>query len=92
MLITESKKLSKKNQKTLQKIISDFDNKKNYKLANIRLDWIANYIIINSALLLTDTNFENKVKQIAKALNSNKRFGKNLAYYLFYRSNKQRFL
>ena len=68
-------------------LIHNFDNKKNYKLANIRLDWIANYIIINSALLLTDTNFENKVKQIAKALNSNKRFGKNLAYYLFYRSN-----
>jgi len=29
LLIRESKKLSKKNQKTLQKIISDFDNKKN---------------------------------------------------------------
>lgn len=29
LLITESKKLSKKNQKALQKIIDDFDNKKN---------------------------------------------------------------
>jgi len=29
LLITESKKLSKKNQKSLQKIINDFDNKKN---------------------------------------------------------------
>ena len=29
LLITESKKLSKKNQKDLQKIINDFDNKKN---------------------------------------------------------------
>jgi 4-phosphopantoate--beta-alanine ligase len=29
LLITESKKLSKKNQKNLQKIINDFDNKKN---------------------------------------------------------------
>ena len=31
MLINESKKLSKKNQKSLQKIISDFDNKKNLR-------------------------------------------------------------
>ena len=31
LLINESKKLSKKNQKSLQKIISDFDNKKNLR-------------------------------------------------------------
>ncbi|MFB5619625.1 MAG: phosphopantothenate/pantothenate synthetase family protein, partial [Nitrosopumilus sp.] len=31
LLIIESKKLSRKNQKTLQKIISDFDNKKNLR-------------------------------------------------------------
>ncbi|MGV7225529.1 MAG: 4-phosphopantoate--beta-alanine ligase [Nitrosopumilus sp.] len=31
LLITESKKLSKKNQKSLQKIINDFDNKKNLR-------------------------------------------------------------
>jgi 4-phosphopantoate--beta-alanine ligase len=31
LLITESKKLSKKNEKTLQKIIDDFDNKKNLR-------------------------------------------------------------
>jgi len=31
LLITESKKLSKKNQNTLQKIINDFDNKKNLR-------------------------------------------------------------
>ena len=31
LLINESKKLSKKNQKSLQKIIDDFDNKKNLK-------------------------------------------------------------
>ncbi|MFB5635681.1 MAG: 4-phosphopantoate--beta-alanine ligase [Nitrosopumilus sp.] len=31
LLIIESKKLSKKNQKTLRKIISDFDNKKNLR-------------------------------------------------------------
>ena len=29
LLINESKKLSKKNQKILQKIVNDFDNKKN---------------------------------------------------------------
>ena len=31
LLIAESKKLSKKNQKSLEKIVSDFDNKKNLK-------------------------------------------------------------
>ena len=31
MLISESQKLSKKNQKSLLKIISDFDNKKNLR-------------------------------------------------------------
>jgi 4-phosphopantoate--beta-alanine ligase len=31
LLISESKKLSKKNQKSLQKIISDFDNIKNLR-------------------------------------------------------------
>jgi len=37
LLITESKKLSKKNQKNLQKIINDFDNKKNLKINIIQI-------------------------------------------------------
>ncbi|HEY5735532.1 MAG TPA: 4-phosphopantoate--beta-alanine ligase [Nitrosopumilus sp.] len=37
LLIIESKKLSKKNQKTLQKIISDFDNKKNLRDSVIQI-------------------------------------------------------
>ena len=37
LLIMESKKLSKKNQKTLQKIIDDFDNKKNLKDSVIQI-------------------------------------------------------
>jgi 4-phosphopantoate--beta-alanine ligase len=31
LLIDESKKLSKKNRKSLQKIVTDFDNKKNLR-------------------------------------------------------------
>lgn len=37
LLIMESKKLSKKNQKNLQKIINDFDNKKNLKINIIQI-------------------------------------------------------